>query len=332
MREAARLTEALSEFERTILPGYERWERENLSALLNEERRIEDQINRLEMMINRVHLESLWGGRTEKSVYKEVAREQQMFERARQREQESRAQNGHDENDEQEHYSRGFDEDAGLPDLERAFRSYARFACGIDPDDLNPREYKQMFGEFRSWHARQTGGASSKPPGSRTREDTVQRVKELYRVLVRRLHPDSGRSHADPHRERLWHDLQEAYAAQDIERMEVLLAMTDLHEGKDAMRTTLYHLRKVAREIARTVREFKIRLHDARESPAWRFWHAADREKAGAKLRSQVESRIKVAQKHLAVLEKEISVWQAEPKRAPKASARPAPGQRHFSF
>jgi hypothetical protein len=338
MREAARLNESLSEFERTILPGYERWEQENLSPLLHEEKRLDQEIHRLEMMIHSVHLESLWSGRTQRSVYKDIVREQQMQERSRQREQEahSRARD-HAEGDfdAQENHSHtgdpGFDEDSDLPDNERAFRSYARFACGIDPDDLSEREYRRMFGEFSRWREGRAGGASSKPPAGRTMKETLVRVKELYRVLVRRLHPDSGGSHADANRARLWHDLQDAYAAQDVERMEVLLAMTDFHQGKDAMHTSLYHLRKVAREMARTVRELQKRLREARESKAWIFWNAKDRAKAGAQLRSQVESRIRDAKKHLAILEREVSAWQAEAKPRKKVPHH-APGQNHFTF
>lgn len=329
MREAARLNEVLSEFERTILPGYARWERANLCGLLDEEVRLDGEIRRLELMIHRVHFESLFGGRTRRSVYHEIAREHEMTERSRQGDPGGRAREDHGGEDGPGDREREEDED--LPDGERAFRSYVRFAAGIDPDDLNEREYRRMFREFSKWREGRAGGGSQ-PAGGRAREEAALRVKELYRVLVRRLHPDSGGSHADAHRARLWHDLQEAYAAKDLERMEVLLAMTDLHEGNDALRTTLYHLRKVAGEMARTVRELKGRLRDARVSPAWIFWHAADRKKAGAQLRAEVESRIRSAREYLVVLEKEIAPWQNKPQ-SHKQKARPHPsGQGHFSF
>ena len=338
MRESVRLTETLSEFERTILPGYERWVRENLEALLDEEKHLDFQIQRLEQTISRVHLESLWGDRSCKTIYKDIAREELILERfrQRQREQESRGQSPDDdpESRDSENSSHSadpdFDRDAGLPENERVFRSYARFACGIEPENLSPRDYQRMFEDFRKWHEAQPGRATPRGGPAHTRADTNQRVKELYRVLARRLHPDSARP--DPNQERLWHDLQEAYASQDVERMEVLLAMTDLHAGNDALSTTLYHLRKVAREMAQTVRELKSRLREARESQAWMFWHATDRQKFGIRLRSEIESRIHDAKRQLALLEREISPWQTKPMARKKSPPPPVPGQDHFRF
>ena len=336
MRESVRLTETLSEFERTILPGYERWVSENLAALLDEEKHLDFQIQRMERTISRVHLESLWGDRSCKSVYKDIAREELFQERSRQREQESRGQRPDDdpESGEPENPSHSgdpdFDSDAGLPENERVFRSYARFACGIEPENLSPRDYQRMFKDFRKWHEAQSGRAATRGGPAHTGLDNKQRVKELYRVLARRLHPDSARP--DPNQERLWHDLQEAYGSQDVERMEVLLAMTDLHAGNDALSTTLYHLRKVAREMAQTVRELKSRLREARESQAWMFWHAIDREKFGIRLRSEIESRIHDAKRHLALLEKEISRWRTEPKARKNSPPPSVPGQDHFRF
>ncbi|MFZ4773889.1 MAG: hypothetical protein ACOYM3_00905 [Terrimicrobiaceae bacterium] len=333
MKEAARLNKTLLEFERTIRPGYERWERENLSGLLDEEKRLDDEIKRLEIIIHRVHLESLWGHRTRRSVYNDISREYEMAERDREGEGDGEdsgepANAGANRSREDES---GFDEEAGLPDDERAFRSYVRFASGIDPDELHPREYKRMFGEFCRWRESRSGGSASKAADNRSREDVARRVKDLYRVLVRRLHPDSGGSHADAHRARLWHDLQEAYAAQDIERLEVLLAMTDLHEGTDALRTTLYHLRKVSREMARTVRDLKGRLREARESQAWIFWHSPDRKKAEKEIRYKIASRIQEAKKYLAVLQREMAPWKASPQ-GHKKSRPHVSGQNFFDF
>ena len=152
----------------------------------------------------------------------------------------------------------------------------------------------------------------------RKKEDVPARVKDLYRVLVRRLHPDTGKSRNDPSIQRLWHDLQNAYAAQDVERLEVLLAMTDLHESGSAVRSTLFHLRKVAKEMENAVRELKARFREARTSPAWAFWHSDNREKAGAKIRAATEARIREAKNHITILESEINLWKQDARQPTK--------------
>ncbi len=62
------------------------------------------------------------------------------------------------------------------------------------------------------------------------------RVKELYRRLVRRLHPDL-RADGSAAVSALWHEVQEAYAASDVARMEILLALSDIEANRMADQT-----------------------------------------------------------------------------------------------
>jgi hypothetical protein len=247
-------------------------------------------------------LEALFTGRDPQEIYQEVAREQQEWEE-RQAAGESESPGPEPEEP--------YDPDAEreFPDEEREFRAYVRYACGDEPDQFSKREYKKLFNEYREWKKKREGEGGSV---GRKKEDVPARVKELYRVLVRRLHPDTGKSRNDPNVQRLWHDLQNAYAAQDVERLEVLLAMTDLHESGSAIRSTLFHLRKVAKEMENTVRELKARFREARTSPAWAFWHSDNREKAGAKIRAATEARIREAKNHITILEAEINLWKKD--------------------
>lgn len=300
--EMEKLNTSLSEFEKTIRPAYERWEAEMLGPLLAEERHLIAKISHLEHLIDRAGLEALFTGRNTKKIYEEIAREQQEWEE-RQAAGESEAPRPEPEEP--------YDPDAEreFPDDEREFRAYVRYACGKEPDRFTKLEYKKLFDEYLKWKKKREGEAGSV---GRKKEDVPARVKELYRVLVRRLHPDSGKSRNDPSIQRLWHDLQNAYAAQDVERLEVLLAMTDLHESGSAVRSTLFHLRKVAKEMENAVRELKARFREARTSPAWAFWHSDNREKAGAKIRAATEARIREAKNHITILESEISFWKQD--------------------
>ncbi len=66
---------------------------------------------------------------------------------------------------------------------------------------------------------------------------TDARVKELYRALVRRLHPDL-RADGNAAVSALWHEVQEAYAASDVARMELLLALSDLESSQVGEQTS----------------------------------------------------------------------------------------------
>lgn len=300
--EMEKLNTSLSEFEKTIRPAYERWEAETLGPLLAEERQLIAKISHLEHLISRAGLEALFTGRDPQEIYEEVAREQQEWE-----ERQAAGESESPKPEPEEPYDP--DAERKFSDEEREFRAYVRYACGDEPDQFSKREYKKLFNEYREWKKKREGEGGSV---ARKKEDVPARVKELYRVLVRRLHPDTGKSRNDPNVQRLWHDLQNAYAAQDVERLEVLLAMTDLHESGSAIRSTLFHLRKVAKEMENTVRELKARFREARTSPAWAFWHSDNREKAGAKIRAATEARIREAKSHITILESEINLWRQD--------------------
>jgi hypothetical protein len=294
MREIQGLNEALSEFDRTILPAYERWERKNLAPLLEEERALKAKIERLERLVDMADLESLFSG---KDPY-------DIFEKASQEEDEG---GGCDEG---EAKAAEDNNDAGFPEEERDFRSYVRFVFGDDPDSLGPNRYRRLFDEYRKWRAKV--GEASRSASARKGADVPSRVKEIYRILVRRLHPDTGKARQDPQTRKLWDDLQAAYAAQDLERLEVLLAITDLHETGGAIRSTIFHLRQVARELGNQLHSLKLRLVQARKTPAWIYWHSKNRKKAGEKIRLDVLKRVEAARRELEAVEAEIEEWKRE--------------------
>jgi hypothetical protein len=317
-----KLSSSLEEFEKTILPAYMRWEEETLGPLLAEERQLNAKIDHLEHLLSTASLEALFTGRDPSEIYADIAREQQEWE-------ERQAGGEPDRSEPELEPEPEEDPDAKreFTDEEREFRSYVRYAIGEDPDYFDKRQYKKLFNEYREWKKRREEDCGS---ATQKKQDIPARVKELYRVLVRRLHPDTGKSRKDPNTQRLWHDLQNAYAAMDVERLEVLLALTDLHESGSAIRSTLYHLRKVAKEMERTVRDLKNRFREARSSPAWQFWHADNRQKVGAKMRAAVEARIRDAKNHIATLEQQIDFWKQDAgmskRKAPKPKGRKSKG------
>jgi len=299
--EMEKLASSLEEFEKTIQPAYERWEAETLGPLLAEERHLKAKIDHLEHLLSTAGLEALFTGRDPSEIYADISRERQEWEERQASGEPDRSETKPEPEPEEDP-----DAQKEFTDEEREFRSYVRYAIREDPERLGKREYNKLFNEFREWKKRREkdcGAATLK------KQDIPARVKELYRVLVRRLHPDTGKSRNDPNSQRLWHDLQEAYAKMDVERLEVLLALTDLHESGSAIRSTLYHLRKVAKEMERTVRDLKNRFREVRSSPAWQFWHCDNRQQTGAKMRAALMSRIRDAKNHIATLEGEIDFW-----------------------
>ncbi len=114
------------------------------------------------------------------------------------------------------------------------------------------------------------------------------RVKELYRVLVRRLHPDL-RDDASAAVSGLWHEVQEAYAASDVAHMEILLALVDIESNNMGAQTSIGQMRAILVELERALRALEKSLLEAEGEDAWNFAQSGPNEE----LRVRVERQLK---------------------------------------
>lgn len=265
----ARLEKARAQwngFEKEDKPAYGRWLAQEFGSLLSAVREIEDQIREKEMLIDEVEIEMRFGGRSGRSAYERV-----IYKRTH-----PSAEPGDFEDPEI-----GGDSPAGADDVsdfekEALFQDWLREFLGVNPDKLDDRSYWSTFDAF-SFHMFGSGGKTPPKPAPRPAvrpdapEKTVgSRLKELYRLLVRRLHPDT-RADGEAEVSSLWHEVQEAYAAGNIERLETLLALSDIETDKFAAQTTLFQMSAVLKELKTALRNLQRSLRAAREDDAWDF-------------------------------------------------------------
>lgn len=289
LREADRLAGDIEEFERVVLPAYARWEDEHLAPLREERARARARLLELREVLEEVTIESIMSGRGGAEVLEEVQERRRREEAGRGDGAGGAADGGGPagggDGGGGGGADGGEDMDAGYPEIERAFRHYWRMLAGEDPDRLSRRAYNRQFREFRARFAEAGAGWAREEKGAvGGGRDDGARLKELYRVLVRRLHPDTGKSRNDPRTRQLWHDLQRAYADGDLDQLEVLLVITDLSGGGDAGRSTLFHLREVANAIDERIRAMRKKLRQMKKTDAWGFRHAKDRDEACRRL------------------------------------------------
>jgi hypothetical protein len=121
-----------------------------------------------------------------------------------------------------------------------------------------------VFGEFelgeRSRDKRAAGGRPHAESAAAAHAST--RLKELYRKLARRLHPDVHREMTAQKTE-WWHQAQAAYEAGDVEQLEVLLTLSEIGESGTTAHTSVSMLQRITARIKSSLREIKRQL-------AWR--------------------------------------------------------------
>ena len=153
---------------------------------------------------------------------------------------------------------------------EALFQEWVRNSLGTSPEKMDDAVYATTFETFKSHMFRSPAedrppkiARSPKRPPVSPREGSIPlrmteeqatpvdaRVKELYRRLVRRLHPDL-RADGSAAVSGLWHEVQEAYEAGDVARMEILLALSDIETKRIVRSVTLANARGAGRIRAR---------------------------------------------------------------------------------
>lgn len=302
-------------FEREDKPSFVRWRAREFGPLLSEVRDLEVQIRESEALVHEVEMEMRRGFYDPQSAYQRV-----MF----------RRRNPSSLPEEPE--VRANDRSGGerpLSDFEQEalFQEWVQKFIGTNPDKLDDEAYSTTFEAFKV-HMFRSGTDQPPPPQNFRRrereEETVAeeelgntpvdaRVKELYRLLVRRLHPDL-RADGSSTVSALWHEVQEAYAATDIAQLEILLALSDIESDQFGEQTSVSQMRAVLTELERALFALEDSLRQARDDDAWDFAHSGVISGLRLRVQRELEANLRSRSQRLHLLKHTIAGWSRAPR------------------
>jgi hypothetical protein len=308
----ARLDKARAEwnrFEHQDQPAFARWMAREFGALLSQGRDLEAQIREKEMLIHEVEMEIRFGGRGPHSAYQHV-----MYQRANPR----RAGDDFDDfgRDGNAPNDSSSDDPADLSEFEKEalFQDWLREFLGVNPDKIGDREYWATFEAFK---ASVFGARSEAAPNAEPAEDSRpngqadterSRLKSLYRRLVRQLHPDL-QADGDSTVSALWHEVQEAYAAGNVERLETLLALSELESDKLGAQTTLSQMRAVLKELKTALRNLQRSVRAVLLDDAWDFARRGATAAIQLRIQDELEATVAERRQRLTALNEIIVSW-----------------------
>jgi hypothetical protein len=129
------------------------------------------------------------------------------------------------------------------------------------------------------------------------------RIKELYRTLVRRLHPDMGGAQTARERD-LWHQVQDAYKARDLEWLEAISGRLDAARQNGAS-LSIQILRRMTADLQCALHGLRSQLSKHRRHPAWKFHErTAALAKFESKRRRALESELANHRRRLGEIER----------------------------
>ncbi len=305
-------------FERKDKPAFIRWRAREFGALLSSAREVEVQIRESQALVHEVEMEMRRGFQDAHSAYQRV-----IFRRAN-------PSATPDEEAEMPGEDNGASQKLSDFEKEALFQEWVKRSLGTNPDKMDDEAYSTTFEAFKSHMFRSPleemrsentnrratrERVNQRPEGEEEVEEERKvdaRVKELYRILVRRLHPDL-RADASTSVSALWHEVQEAYAASDVARMEILLALSDIESNQLGHQTSVSQLRIVLTELERALRALEKSLLEAEGEDAWNFAEIGPSADLRLRVERELKSNLAARSLHLDVLTRTIAEWARGP-------------------
>ena len=142
-------------------------------------------------------------------------------------------------------------------------------------------------------------------------EPPADAARDLYRRLVQRLHPDRG-GEWTPVRERLWHEVQQAWDARDTDWLARLEIEWETAHDLINESSSIDRLRRAVQELHAARRDTERKLRAYRKTAAWRFTLSENkRAKLHRRIESEMDHDIDVLERQLDYLKTTIAAWEA---------------------
>ena len=283
----------LHRHEQIDVPAYQTWLHQTFPIVITTLRQLHQEVFLKERQIQSVQAMAEMTGQSEKSLWREL-KEQEVNPEAYQNKSDRRdAQADDDDSDDEDDDDSWSTEDAdNFFDEAEVPRGKKGKGQAGDPFDFD------FFGMLKE----------------KTRPIATE-AKDIYRRLVQLLHPDRGGEWTLT-RQRLWHEVQQAWARRDadwLSRLEI-----EWETANDVLSPTspLSRLRRAIKDIHAARRDIERKLREYRNDPPWKFTLS---EKKRGVLHARTEGNFKhdiyVLKNQLTYLDAIIADWE-RPRRA----------------
>lgn len=333
MRDLEKARKKLEDFERLDQPAFTRWYHATFGAALSRNRELEENIEEMERLIEEIESTRDVHTISYHAAYEYVMDRRKHPERY-ERKRENPRHGGTKDEGQGEAEGPGDGTDAG-DEEEFLFERFLEFAAQ-DPILVHLLGDRVVMGvlfeeyraEFREHPGKQNRFAN--PPAAKA-PPRQNRIKGLYRALVKRLHPDF-RPRDDAHRDELWHRVQAAYAQEDLEGLETLTALCDIRIDNSFAAGSVSSILAVGRDQREQLAALKKRLRRTRKDLAWGFSRNPDiADSLEPLIRQDIESALGDAQRLYEDCKDTLERWSVpRQKKNPRREA--VVGQTEFEF
>ena len=193
-------------------------------------------------------------------------------------------------------------------------------------EELAREFFEKLLGEMDDARGGGGGPLGRRPVPGVTAE-AAARLKELYRAVVRRLHPDT-QAEMTAQKTEWWHQAQAAYDAGDADQLEVILTFCEIRESGTTAHTSAGLLLRIIAQTKRGLREVKRQISRLHADPAWDFSRRKDKEAFASMLERRLTEDLRVIRAAADELADMIDRWKAQLERSNRPRRRKGPPQK----
>ncbi len=217
---------------------------------------------------------------------------------------------GEDEKDEfDDEEEGGFFEEGSEPseeELKMMFEIFIQANPSIKSKMKDKAFYDFMFERFKE---DVLGKKSSNSSGKESiHTSTEDRIKAIYRTLVRKLHPDF-QTEITPHMQDLWHEVQEAYKAKDLERLETMLAISNIQTGDFSEEISVSQILNVQSEYKNQLKSLRAQIRKAKKKVEWGFSKLSNTQPLSKKIKTELKAELNQHKYHIQEFEEQLKAW-----------------------
>ena len=137
------------------------------------------------------------------------------------------------------------------------------------------------------------------PPRPAKRSPQEERsARDLYRTIVRRLHPDHHGAMSEA-RKNLWHEAQEAYRHRDVNALYNVLARCESGEAGLGQNTPVSLIRRLTAQLKQAIQSTRSEIRRMKTDPAWNYAERASDPHYVGRIRADLQSAIRLAEHDL---------------------------------
>jgi len=147
----------------------------------------------------------------------------------------------------------------------------------------------------------------------------IDRVKSVYRALVRKLHPDY-RKESGEHFETLWFEVQEAYRSNNLEKLEILHSQYNAYEGNFSEEFSIFQIKAAKEGYSLQLKSIRSKIKLAQKDPAWGFSKKGNREVSlkSKEIKIQLKRELVEHKENLVQFNEILRGWSVPPNRSKK--------------